>query len=236
MRWRALFLLLVFVGLPILEIYVIVKVGEAIGAWPTVGLLILESAIGLWVVKREGRRAFRALSDAIGRGELPSRELADAIVVLIGGFLLITPGFVTDVIGFFFVLPLTRPIARRLLGAIVSRRLLLAADRHVARSRGGVHQIYDDDLHRPRLARSRTPQPARAPPPARRPPAPAVCVVYHASSHFRVVICVRCRSVCAVDDANGEPGGRGRVNRRGRVNGRGRESRRPPSSRTAAVG
>lgn len=119
--WLALGFLLV----PILEIFVIIQVGQVIGAWPTVVLLIVESALGAWLVKREGRRAWTALQTAMRTGRMPGRELGDAALVLIGGTLLLTPGFVTDVVGFFFVLPFTRRIARRLLSGLVARRLLV---------------------------------------------------------------------------------------------------------------
>src|SRR5687767_5494170 len=90
--------------LPILEIYVIIQVGQVIGAGPTIVLLIAESALGAWIVKREGRRAWEALNSSFSTGRLPTRELSDAALVLVGGTLLLTPGFVTDVFGFFFVL------------------------------------------------------------------------------------------------------------------------------------
>jgi UPF0716 protein FxsA len=111
----------VFLGMPLLEIYVIIQVGQQIGALPTVLLLLLESAFGAWVVKREGRRAWRALRGAMGTGRLPGGELADAALVLVGGTLLLTPGFVTDALGFLMILPLTRPLARRVLGWLVAR-------------------------------------------------------------------------------------------------------------------
>lgn len=110
--------------LPILEIYVIIQVGQVIGAAPTIVLLVVESALGAWIVKREGRRAWHALTASFSTGRLPTRELADAALVLVGGTLLLTPGFVTDVFGFFFVLPPTRPLARRWLSWLVSRRVL----------------------------------------------------------------------------------------------------------------
>ncbi|MDQ1585824.1 MAG: protein FxsA [Actinomycetota bacterium] len=115
-------LIVAFLIVPIAEIYVIVQVGQQIGALPTIALLLVESAIGAWLVKREGRRAWRALRDAVGTGRLPSRELSDAALVLVGGTLLLTPGFLTDVVGFFFILPVTRPLARRMLAGIVARR------------------------------------------------------------------------------------------------------------------
>jgi UPF0716 protein FxsA len=125
-----LLLVVLFLVVPVTEIYVIVQVGQVIGALPTVALLLVESALGAWLVKREGRRAWRALRDAIGTARLPSRELADAALVLVGGTLLLTPGFVTDVLGFFLVLPPTRPAARRALGWVLARRAA-AATRHL---------------------------------------------------------------------------------------------------------
>ncbi len=122
-RWG----LLLFVALlvvPTVEIAVIVYVGSQIGALATLVLLLLESALGAWIVRREGARAWRALSTALTSGRMPAGELSDAALVLVGGTLLLTPGFLTDVAGFFFVLPLTRPFARRLLTRAVERRLL----------------------------------------------------------------------------------------------------------------
>ena len=115
-------LVVLFLIVPIVEIYVIVQVGQEIGALPTIALLLVESAIGAWLVKREGRRAWQALKSAVGTGRLPSRELADAALVLVGGTLLLTPGFVTDVFGFFLILPVTRTFARRALGWFAARR------------------------------------------------------------------------------------------------------------------
>jgi UPF0716 protein FxsA len=119
MPWFVALLLLV---VPILEIYVIIQIGQVIGGWPTVGLLIVESALGAWLIKREGRRAWNALQSSLQTGKMPGRELADGALVLIGGTLLLTPGFVTDIFGFFFVLPFTRPLARRGLSAFLGRR------------------------------------------------------------------------------------------------------------------
>ena len=88
-----------FILVPVLEIYVVVRVAQVIHVWPTVFLLVAESVFGAWLVKREGRRAWRALRQAIGTGKLPSRQLADAALVLAGGTLLLTPGFLTDIVG-----------------------------------------------------------------------------------------------------------------------------------------
>jgi UPF0716 protein FxsA len=138
-----------FVIVPIVEIYVIIQVGQAIGAIPTLLLLIVESLIGAWLVKREGRRAWQALRETIQTGQLPGKELADAALILIGGTLLLTPGFVTDVVGFFFVLPFTRPLARRFLLYQAGRRITLRMQSSYVDQDGDVHRIYrDDDRHR----------------------------------------------------------------------------------------
>jgi UPF0716 protein FxsA len=118
-------LVVLLVVVPIVEIAVLIAVGRAIGGWQTVALLLVESALGAWLVRREGAHAWAALVSALRTGRMPSRELTDAALVLVGGTLLLTPGFVTDVVGFGFVLPFTRPLARRLLVRLVERRLLL---------------------------------------------------------------------------------------------------------------
>ncbi len=120
LRWVFVALLVV----PMVEVAVIVAVGRAIGGWPTFVLLLLESLLGAVIVRREGGRSWEALRDALRSGRMPSRQLADAALVLVGGTLLLTPGFVTDAVGFFVILPFTRPITRRWLEAAVARRLL----------------------------------------------------------------------------------------------------------------
>jgi UPF0716 protein FxsA len=122
-RWLGVVFVLLLV-VPVVEIAAIIAVGKVIGGWQTLVLLLVESALGAWVVRREGARAWTALTTALNSGQMPSRQLADAALVLVGGTLLLTPGFVTDVFGFFVILPFTRPIARRALEAVVARRLL----------------------------------------------------------------------------------------------------------------
>ncbi len=141
-----------FVAVPIVEIYVIIQVGQVIGALPTVALLVVESLFGAWLVKREGRRAWEALRTTVSTGRLPGRQLIDGALILVGGTLLLTPGFVTDVFGFFFVLPVTRPLARRLVTSAVHRRAARSSRRRYAGSRDGAQQIHrpedDNDLWR----------------------------------------------------------------------------------------
>ena len=113
-----------FVIVPLVEIYLIVQVGQAIGPWWTILILVLDSIAGAALLKHEGAAAWQALRDALGSYRMPARELADGALVLVGGTLLLTPGFVTDVFGFFFILPFTRPLARRALTAVITRKFL----------------------------------------------------------------------------------------------------------------
>jgi UPF0716 protein FxsA len=115
-----------FIGMPILEIYVIIQVGQVIGAAWTIVLLIADSIFGSWLIRREGRRAWQALTTALESGRMPATELADGALILVGGTLMLSPGFVTDGFGILMILPFTRPLARRLLTRVVSRRLLNA--------------------------------------------------------------------------------------------------------------
>lgn len=115
---------LLFVVVPLLEIYVLIQVGQVIGGWWTVLLLLATGLLGGYLVKREGAKAWRALTDALSAGRMPARELADGALVLVGGTLLLTPGLLTDVAGAFCILPFTRPLARTALTRVVTRRLV----------------------------------------------------------------------------------------------------------------
>ena len=122
MPWVLLAVL--FVVVPLAEIYLLIQVGQVIGVWWTILLLVADSVLGSFLIKREGGRAWRALRDALQSHQMPARELADGALILFGGTLLLTPGFFSDVVGFFCVLPFTRPLARRLLTGFLSRRFL----------------------------------------------------------------------------------------------------------------
>ena len=121
LRWV---LLVLFVGLPLLELYMVIQVGQLIGAGWTILLLVVDSVLGAIVVRREGARAWQALRDTLARGGVPAKELADGALVLVGGTLLLTPGFVTDAFGALLVLPVTRPLFRGLLTRILAARLV----------------------------------------------------------------------------------------------------------------
>lgn len=132
-RRLALVLFVVFIVVPLAELYVLIQVGELIGVWPTIGLLILDSVIGTWLMKREGARAWRAMRERLETGTMPGRELADGALVVMGGALMLSPGFVTDVFGILLVLPFTRPLFRRLLMSYAAGRVTVS----VAGAAGG---------------------------------------------------------------------------------------------------
>jgi UPF0716 protein FxsA len=117
-------LAVLFVVIPLVEIYLLIQVGQVIGVWWTILLLIADSILGSYLVKHEGGRAWEALRQAIESHKMPAKELADGALILIGGTLLLTPGFLSDVVGFFCILPFTRPLARRLLTGFITRKLL----------------------------------------------------------------------------------------------------------------
>lgn len=118
----ALLIVALLLMIPVLEILVIISVGSAIGAWPTAALLVAISLAGAWLVRREGRRAWRSLREAMSTGQLPDKDLADTPFVMAGGVLLLIPGFLTDIVGLLLVLPFTRPLARRIGHAYFARR------------------------------------------------------------------------------------------------------------------
>lgn len=115
---------LLFVVVPLVEIYVLIQVGQVIGVWWTLLLLIADSIYGGWLIRHEGGRAWQALTNALNSGQMPAKELADAALILVGGTLMLSPGFVTDAMGIVLILPFTRPVARRVLTRVVSKRLV----------------------------------------------------------------------------------------------------------------
>ncbi len=120
-------LVLALVLVPILEIWVLLQVGQLLGVLETVVLLVAMSLLGAYLLRREGARTWRAFRTALASGRLPAAEVADGALVILGGALLLTPGFATDAFGLLCVIPPTRAVLRRLLTRQVARRLTLGA-------------------------------------------------------------------------------------------------------------
>jgi UPF0716 protein FxsA len=116
---------LVLLALVIGEILVIRLVAGWLGGGLTFLLLVATSLFGAWCIAHEGRRAWRALGEAVRAGRPPAREFADGVLVLLGGLLLLLPGFISDLFGLILVLPFTRPLVRGLVVPLLGRRLLV---------------------------------------------------------------------------------------------------------------
>src|SRR3954447_18075390 len=101
-------LLLIFLVVPIAELAVIIQVGEAIGVWWTIGLLIADSVLGSLLMRHQGRATWRRFTTLMRSGRVPAREVLDGALVLFGGAMLLTPGFLSDILGALLLLPPTR--------------------------------------------------------------------------------------------------------------------------------
>jgi len=116
-------LFLVFIIVPVIEVWLMIKVGRVIGALPTVAILLAISLAGAWLAKSQGFRAVAAIRDELAAGRMPGFQILDGALVLAGGILLLTPGFFTDFIGLFFLIPVTRALLKRWLVIRLERRL-----------------------------------------------------------------------------------------------------------------
>ncbi len=125
-------LFFLFAVMPIIEIALLVNVGEQIGGWNTVGLVILTAAIGAFIVRQQGVATLLSAQQKMQAGQLPGREMAEGLLLAIAGVLLITPGFVTDAIGFILAMPVTRPLLASALLKRMQVQMVAGAQRQSA--------------------------------------------------------------------------------------------------------
>jgi UPF0716 protein FxsA len=118
-------LVLLFIVVPLVELYVIIQVGGWIGALPTIGLLLLDGILGAVLLRAQGRAVWRRFNQALAEGRVPHRETFDGVMVIFGGALLLTPGFITDIVGLVLLIPPTRALIRRGGMRLVTRRFAL---------------------------------------------------------------------------------------------------------------
>jgi UPF0716 protein FxsA len=118
-------LVLIFIVVPLAELYVIIKVGEAIGALNTIALLILDSIVGVALLRSQGRRAWARFNQALAEGRVPGKEIADGALIIVGGALLLTPGFISDALGVLLLIPPTRAVIRGILARTAFRRMAI---------------------------------------------------------------------------------------------------------------
>src|SRR4029453_11433979 len=126
-------LVALFIVVPLAELYVILKVGDAIGAVPTIALLAADSVLGSMLLRAQGRSVWRRFNETMASGRVPHRELIDGVLVIFGGAFLITPGFLTDIVGLVLLIPPSRALVRRLVARRLGRRIVGARD---GRTRG----------------------------------------------------------------------------------------------------
>lgn len=118
-------LVVLFIVVPIVEIWLIIQVGGLIGVWPTIALLLADSMLGAMLLRQQGLGAWRRFNGALEERRFPGREVADGLLIAIGGTLLLTPGFVSDIFGALFLIPPTRALVRRLLRGYMTRRFVI---------------------------------------------------------------------------------------------------------------
>lgn len=116
-------LLALFIVVPLAELYVILKVGDAIGVLPTIALLAADSLLGTILLRSQGRAVWRRFNETLAAGRMPHREVMDGVLVIFGAAFLITPGFITDIVGVALLLPPTRTLVRRLVVRRLGRRV-----------------------------------------------------------------------------------------------------------------
>ena len=110
-----LLLVILFIVVPIAELALLIQVGQAIGVWWTILLLVADALLGSWLLRTQSRAAWRRFNEALANGRIPHREVIDGVLVIFGGVLLLTPGFITDIFGLLFLFPPTRVLLRALL-------------------------------------------------------------------------------------------------------------------------
>lgn len=115
-----LFVLLIVA--PLVELYAIIQVAQVIGGWETIALLVIESMIGAWLLKRQGLATLARISEATGAGRVPDKELVDGFLIMVAGALMVAPGFIGDVIAYLLLLPPTRAVVRVPLMRRLARR------------------------------------------------------------------------------------------------------------------
>ncbi|NOV01248.1 FxsA family protein [Paenibacillus planticolens] len=113
----------IFIVVPAIEISLLILMGHLIGGWATFAFIILSSVLGVYFAKREGRKVLEYARFEWSQGQLPAQHLLDGICIFLGGILLITPGFITDILGFLLVFPYTRTIFKVMLLALIRRQI-----------------------------------------------------------------------------------------------------------------
>ncbi|MCG6950125.1 MAG: FxsA family protein [Acidobacteria bacterium] len=130
-------LLLLFTVVPLIELFLLVKLGTIIGIGPTVLIVICTGVLGAWLARSQGLGVLRRITEDLNQGRMPTGSLVDGLLILIAGAVLLTPGLITDALGFFLLLPPGRALVRKAITTRLSRR-----------SETAVPDVIDVDWHR----------------------------------------------------------------------------------------
>lgn len=116
-------LFMLFVGVPLVELWLLLEVGERVGAMPTIALVIGTGILGANLARREGMRTIEKINGSMAQGQMPQEALLDGLAIFLGGTLLLTPGILTDVLGFSLLFPLTRPFLLAMVSGWIQKKM-----------------------------------------------------------------------------------------------------------------
>jgi UPF0716 protein FxsA len=119
-------LVLIFIVVPIAELAVLIQVGQEIGVAWTVAILVADAILGSILMRAQGRAAWRRFNEALQAGRVPAREVLDGGLVMFGGLLLLTPGFITDLLGLLLLIPPTRALVRAVFAKRLTQRMVVS--------------------------------------------------------------------------------------------------------------
>ena len=134
-------LALLFIGLPLLELYILIKIGSRLGAFLTIGLIVFTALLGLLLARFEGLRTLHQIRQSLSQGIVPAEEMVDSVLIFVGGVLFVVPGVITDIAALVLLIPFTRTIFKRWL----RRRFDRAVERGNARLQYHNHNKTLDD-------------------------------------------------------------------------------------------
>lgn len=147
-------LVALFIVVPLLELYVILQVGDAIGVIWTILLLAADSLLGSMLLRSQGRAVWKRFNEALAAGAMPHKEVVDGVLVIFGGAFLITPGFITDIVGLTLLVPPTRALIRGVLMRRLATRIEFGVTRRRRPRPGDVESTATEyDASPPRLER-----------------------------------------------------------------------------------
>lgn len=139
------YLLILFIVIPALELALLIEVGGNIGAWNTISLIIFTGVLGAALARYQGFMVLQKIQASVNKGLMPNEELMDGLMILVGGIVLLTPGFITDVLGFFLLVPLTRTLIKKGVRHYFDRMMRQGQHIHMTSFRNGrSSQGYDD--------------------------------------------------------------------------------------------